>query len=61
MYYLFCSIISHPKAQSLITKSKQSEQKVSEQVAHIIYTTANEVLHKESILVEEKQYLTSMY
>lgn len=53
--------ISQSKAQSLITKSKESEQKVSEQIAHVIVTIVNEVLHKESILVREKQYLTSMY
>lgn len=53
--------ISQTKAQSLIAKSKESQQKISEQIAHVITTTADEVLHKELILVREKQYLTSMY
>lgn len=53
--------ISEAKAQSLITKSKESEQKMSEQIAHLISTTAAEVLHKETVVLREKQYLVSMY
>lgn len=53
--------ISDEKGKSLIAKSKQSDQPISNQIAHIISMTANEILHKESILKREKQYLTSLY
>ncbi len=53
--------ISEEKAKSLIIKSKGSDQQISDQIAHVISITANEILHKESILKREKEYLTSLY
>jgi len=53
--------ISEEKAKSLIAKSKESDQQISDQIAHIISTTADEILHKESVFKREKQYLISLY
>lgn len=53
--------ISVEKAKSLIAKSKESDQQISDQIAHVISITASEILHKEIIVKSEKQYLTSLY
>lgn len=53
--------ISEEKAKSLITKAKKSDQKISDQIAHVISITASEILHKEIIIKHEKEYLTSLY
>lgn len=53
--------ISESKAKSLIDKSKKSDQKISDQIAHVISVTASEILHKEIVIKQEKEYLTSLY
>jgi transposase len=53
--------ISGPKAQSLISKAGDNIQQVSPQLGHIIMVTAKEILHKELLIREEKEYLTDIY
>jgi transposase len=58
-----CAIknISQEKAKAIIGKAKHNMQDVSRQIAHMITVTAREILHKEALIKEEKQYLTEMH
>jgi transposase len=53
--------ISEEKAMSLMNKAKDEMQNASPQIGHIIALTAQELLHKEALIKEEKAYLTSLY
>lgn len=53
--------ISEEKAQAIISKAKENIQSASAQTCHVIMITAREILHKEELIKEEKQYLTNLY
>jgi transposase len=53
--------ISEEKAASVISKAKDNIRAVSPQISHVIMLTAKEMLHKEALIKEEKQYLASLY
>jgi transposase len=53
--------ISLAKARALLQKTAESDQTVSKHVQHVIATTAREILHKEDLIKEEKQYLVDIY
>jgi transposase len=53
--------ISEAKAKSIIGKARDNIQEVSPQISHMIMITAKEILHKEALIKEEKQYLTGLY
>jgi transposase len=58
-----CTIkgINEGKAKAILAKARNNEQEVSAQIAHVIMVTAKEILHKEALIKEEKQYLTALY
>lgn len=49
------------KAAELRQKAKQNNQEVSTQMAHVIATTANEILHKTELIKNEEKFLTNIY
>lgn len=49
------------KAQSLLSKAYGSSQLVSMQAQHVISVTAREILHKQDLIDEERQYLQNLY
>lgn len=53
--------ISEEKAKAIITKVKESDQEVTDQIAHLIAVTATEILHKEGLIKKEKLYLCALY
>jgi len=53
--------ISRQKADALLRKARESTPVISPQVQHVIAVTAREILHKQEILDDEKNYLTQMY
>jgi transposase len=53
--------ISAEKALSVVAKARDSMQDVSPQIGHVIMVTAREVLHRETLIKEEKQYLADLY
>lgn len=53
--------ISKEKAASIVGKAKSNMQDVSPQIAHMIQITAKEILHKEALIKDEKQYLTTLH
>ena len=53
--------ISAAKAQALLQKASGHEHTLSKHVQHVIAVTCREILHKEALIKEEKQYLTDMY
>ncbi|OOQ58244.1 IS110 family RNA-guided transposase [Mucilaginibacter pedocola] len=53
--------ISKAKADAIIGKAKNNVQDVSPQVAHLIQFTAKEILHKEGVVKDEKEYLASLH
>jgi len=53
--------ISPEKAKSLIAKVTTTEGQVSKHIQHVISSTCRELLHKEEMIKEEKQYLTDRY
>jgi transposase len=53
--------ISMAKAKALLGKVGKSDHKVSKYSQHTIGTTAKELLHKEQLVVEEKQYITDVF
>ena len=53
--------IGEMKAYSVISKSKDNVRNVSHQISHVIAITAKEILHKEALIKEEKQYLKDLY
>lgn len=53
--------ISVEKAMALMQKAGQSNQIISRQTQHVIAATAKEILHKEQLIREEKNYLIQMY
>lgn len=53
--------ISKQKAESLIKKAGQNDRLASEHVAHMISCTAREVLHRDDIVIEEKDYLNNIH
>jgi transposase len=53
--------INEQKAASIVAKAKNNMQDVSPQIGRIIMATAKEILHKEILIREEKQYLATLY
>jgi len=53
--------ISNEKAAAIIRKAKDSDQDVSAHIAHVMSATAKEILHKVSLIKEEKQYLIGLF
>ena len=53
--------ISGAKAAALLGKAAKSDHQVSKPIQHTIAVTAQELLHKEQITVQEKQYITTMF
>ena len=53
--------ISGEKAKAIVAKAKNNTQQVSPQIEHVIMVTAKEILHKEALIKDEKQYLTALY
>lgn len=53
--------ISSEKAMSIICKSAKSDADVSDHICHLISVTATEILHKEQIIKEEKNYLKEIF
>jgi transposase len=53
--------VSKPKAAAIINKAKANIQDVSPQIAHMIQVTAKEILHKETLIKDEKQYLATRH
>jgi hypothetical protein len=53
--------ISKEKANAILAKAKDNSHEVSGQIGHVIMVTAKEILHKELLIKEEKQYLVSMH
>jgi len=53
--------ISKQKAIAIVGKAKNNIQDVSPQMGRIIMATAKEILHKEILIKEEKQYLAKLY
>lgn len=53
--------ISQEKAKAIISKATNNMQGVSRQIAHVITVTAREILHKEALIKEERQYLANLY
>lgn len=53
--------ISKEKAKAIITKAGNNIQAASSQIGHVITFTAKEILHKEGLIREEKQYLNSQH
>jgi transposase len=53
--------ISEAKAKSILAKAKNNGQDVSPQIARVIIATAKEILHKQTLIKEEKAYLTDLY
>jgi transposase len=53
--------ISEEKAVAIISKAKEANQDVSNHIGHVITVTAREILHKVSLIKEEKQYLTDLF
>ena len=53
--------ISLAKAKALLSKVGKSDHHVSKQIEHTIAVTAKELLHKEQLVSEEKQYITDTF
>lgn len=53
--------ITEGKAKSILAKARNNGQDVSGQIGHVIMVTAKEILHKESLIKDEKEYLTDLY
>lgn len=53
--------ISADKAKALIQKASQSSQTISRQTRDLITNTAAEILHKEELIEQQKNYLIKMY
>lgn len=53
--------ISEERAKAILAKTRDNTQNVSTQIGHVIMVTAKEILHKETLIREEKQYLTDLY
>jgi transposase len=53
--------ITELKAKAIMHKAADSNQQVSPQTGHVIMVTAKEILHKQGLIIEEKQYLADIY
>ncbi|TFF29707.1 IS110 family RNA-guided transposase, partial [Mucilaginibacter psychrotolerans] len=53
--------VSRAKADAIISKAKNNIQDVSPQIAHMIQVTAREILHKEELIKDEKEYLATLH
>ncbi len=53
--------VSNAKAKAIVAKAKDNTQIVSTQIGHVIMVTAREILHKETLINEERQYLANLY
>lgn len=53
--------IGDGKAEVIINKAKESTQEISAHIAHVIMATAKEILHKVSLIRDEKEYLANLY
>jgi transposase len=53
--------ISEAKAKVILAKAKDNMQDMSPQIGHVIMLMAKEILHKDALIKEEKQYLTDLY
>ncbi len=52
--------INGEKATAIIGKAKESTQDISSHISHIIIATAKEILHKTTLIKEEKEYLADL-
>jgi len=53
--------IGESRVQALIKKSSVSQQSISKQIQHVIAVTSREILHKEDLIDQEKQYLAETF
>lgn len=53
--------IGPKKAISILSKASRSSQLVTKQAQHVISVTAKEILHKQDLIEEERQYLQDLY
>ena len=53
--------ISEEKAKAIMGKAGNNTQVVSPHIAHVIMNTAKEIMHKQELIGDERQYLTSMH
>jgi transposase len=53
--------IGGSKAEAILSKAQNNVQNISPQISHIIVAITKELLHKEQLISEEKQYLTALY
>ena len=53
--------VSPAKAKALLSKVSKSDHNVSKQSEHTIAVTEKELLHKEQLVSEEKQYITDLF
>lgn len=53
--------ISDEKAKAILGKARNSAQAVSQQIGHVIMVTAKEIMHKQQLIDEEKDYLQELY
>jgi transposase len=53
--------ISDAKAKAILGKTGNSVQDVSPQIAHVIMATSKEILHKQQLIDDEKDYLKELY
>lgn len=49
------------KARAIMEKASGSSQQPSEQIQHLLAATAAEILHKASLVQQEKEYLAMLY
>lgn len=53
--------VTAQKAEQILTKARQSDLVVDEQVSRFMMLTATEILHKEDLIQRERQYLRDLY
>jgi transposase len=53
--------ISSAKAKALVAKASKSDQLVSKHIQHVIAATCKELIHKEGLIEDEKEYLTGLF
>lgn len=53
--------IGEDKASAIVSKASESTQEVSTHIGHIIMVTSKEILHKVTLIREEKEYLSDLH
>lgn len=53
--------IGEDKASAIVSKAGESTQEVSTHIGHIIMVTSKEILHKVTLIREEKEYLSDLH